>query len=96
MTTIMKVRNLLVMISLNWEKRFFPLNTEIALKNLKKVYQAEISFIINWIIVKLVVKIMNILFTFGKHLEWKHKILSWYVSKFGVLSLAYVFETFPK
>ena len=38
MGTLMQVRNLLVTITHNWNKEFFLMNVEKALKNLKKVY----------------------------------------------------------
>ena len=41
-----------------------------SLENSKKSYLSKINFIIHWIIMQLVIKIINIIFMFGNLLKW--------------------------
>lgn len=43
---------------------FFPMDSGVALKRLKKTYSAKINFIVHWLIVQLAIKIMNMFWTF--------------------------------
>ena len=45
------------------------MTTGIALKNLKKAYLAKKSFIMYWLIVLLVIKVMNVFLMFGNILK---------------------------
>ena len=53
------------------KKGFFLMTTEKFLKNLRKVYLAKIKFIVYWLIVQLVIKIMSLFLTFEIFLKWK-------------------------
>ena len=50
----------------------FPMKIGIALKTLRKVYLANINFTINWVIVQLVIKIMNMYLALRKLLKKNH------------------------
>ena len=51
------------------KKGFFPNEYWHSFKNFREGLLAKISFIIHWLIVKLVIKIMNMFLTFGKLLN---------------------------
>lgn len=73
------------------------MTTGVILKNLQKLsggYLAKINFIVQWITMKLLLKIINLLLLSGKHLEWIYKRLSWFPLKNNVLLLATVFKSF--
>ena len=57
------------------KKGFFLRNTRIALKNSKRDYLTKINFLIHYLILQLVIKIVNMFLTFGKLLWILRKII---------------------
>ena len=53
------------------KKEFFLMITEKFLKNLRQVFLAKIKFIVYWLIVQLVIKIISLFLTFEIFLKWK-------------------------